>query len=248
MTGAAGGIGRRIALDFAAAGATVVVADVDAAGADATVQQAVRDGHRAASVRMDVTSAASVESALEAVALRHGFPDVLVAAAGIYPTRLLVEMTDQEWDAVHGVNVRGPFLLCRWLARRITDGTVPRTRRSIVVVSSGAARSGRIGASHYCSSKAAVEMLTRVAALELAPLGVTVNAVAPGLIDVPRVRELSPEYLDTLVAGQPVQRIGRPEHVARACLFLADDRSDYVTGAVLDVDGGFSAGRPLPLS
>jgi len=249
VTGGAQGIGRGIAGAFRDAGATVVVADLDETRlARVTAELAATAGGSPAtisSVRLDVRDPGSVTAAFEHAAARHGGVDVLINCAGVYPNTPVLDMSAAEWDEVFAVNVRGVMLTSQALAR--TSGALGGGRR-IVNVSSGAARSARVGAAHYCSSKAAVEMLTRVLALEFAPSGITVNAVAPGLIEVPATLALSADYVTTLLAGQPVHRMGTPAEIARACLFLADPDSSFITGSVLDVDGGFLAGTALPPS
>ncbi|WP_214104306.1 SDR family NAD(P)-dependent oxidoreductase [Acrocarpospora catenulata] len=236
VTGGAQGIGRGVAAAFRDAGSTVVVADLDEARADLPGVDRVR---------MDVRDPASVAGATEQVVARHGGLDILVASAGVYPNTPVLEMDPAEWDEVFAVNTRGVMLAARAFAR--APGASGAERR-IIAISSGAGRSARVGAAHYCASKAALDMLVKVLALELAPARTTVNAVAPGLIEVPATAALAPEYVTALVAGQPVQRMGTPAEVARACLFLADPDSSFITGSVLDVDGGFLAGTPLPPS
>jgi NAD(P)-dependent dehydrogenase (short-subunit alcohol dehydrogenase family) len=153
-------------------------------------------------------------------------------------------MSEAEWDAVFDTNVKGMFLVSRAVARQMIAGGVAGR---IVNISSGAANSGRVGAAHYCASKAAVNMFTRVLAIELAPHGIVVNAVAPGLIEVPGW-SLSEAYIDALVSATPLGRIGQPEDVARAVLYLASPAATFITGTVLGVDGGSQAGRAVPLS
>ncbi|WP_433379758.1 SDR family NAD(P)-dependent oxidoreductase [Streptosporangium sp. CA-115845] len=249
VTGGAQGIGRGITGAFHEAGATVVVADLDETRmARVTAELAAVPGGSpaaASAVRLDVRDPGSVTAAFEQATALHGGVDVLVNCAGVYPNTPVLDMTAAEWDEVFAVNVRGVMLASQAFAR--TSGSLGGGRR-IVNVSSGAARSARVGAAHYCSSKAAVEMLTRVLALEFAPSQITVNAVAPGLIEVPATAALSAEYVAALVAGQPVHRMGTPAEIARACVFLADPDSSFITGSVLDVDGGFLAGTALPPS
>ncbi|MEV4380734.1 SDR family NAD(P)-dependent oxidoreductase [Streptosporangium sp. NPDC049644] len=248
VTGGAQGIGRGITGAFHEAGATVVVADLDETRtARVTAELAAVPGRSpaASAVRLDVRDPESVTAAFERVTALHGGVDVLVNCAGVYPNIPVLDMTAAEWDEVFAVNVRGVMLASQAFAR--ASGALGGGRR-IVNVSSGAARSARVGAAHYCSSKAAVEMLTRVLALEFAPSQITVNAVAPGLIEVPATAALSAEYVAALVAGQPVHRMGTPAEIARACVFLADPDSSFITGSVLDVDGGFLAGTALPPS
>jgi 3-oxoacyl-[acyl-carrier protein] reductase len=245
VTGGGHGIGRAICEIFARDGARVVVADRLASGAE-SVASAIRKetAAEALPVEVDVRDAASVEAAVQQVIDRFGQIDVLVNNAGIYPNTLVVEMSEAEWDAVFDTNVKGMFLVSRAVARRMIErGEGGR----MVNISSGSAKSGRVGAAHYCASKAAVEMFTRVLALELSPHDIVVNAVAPGLIEVPDW-SLSDEYINVLIALTPMGRIGQPEDIARAVLYLASPEATFITGSVLSVDGGSLAGRPLPLS
>jgi 3-oxoacyl-[acyl-carrier protein] reductase len=245
VTGGGHGIGRAIADAFAEAGADVVVLDRDGAAAAATVAalQARHPGDHVA-FEVDVRDAAVIDRSVAGICSRFGSIEVLVNNAGIYPNTPVVEMAEEEWDAVFDVNVKGMFLVSRAVARTMIDR---RVAGRIINISSGAAESGRIGAAHYCASKAAVGMFTRVLALELAPHGIAVNAVGPGLIEVPDAN-LSEEYVRELVASTPMGRIGQPEDVARAVVYLASPMATYITGTTLFVDGGGLAGRALPLS
>jgi NAD(P)-dependent dehydrogenase (short-subunit alcohol dehydrogenase family) len=245
VTGAAHGIGRGIAEAFAKSGDKVAIADLREKEAERAAR-AIADetGAGVLPVALDVRDAASVAAAVERVETALGPIDVLVNNAGIYPNAPVVEMDEAEWDAVFDTNVKGMFLVSRAVARRmIARGGGGR----IVNISSGAAESGRPGAAHYCASKAAVNMFTRVLALELAPHDIAVNAVGPGLVEIPGW-SLRQEYIDAIVAANPMKRIGQPEDIARAVLYLSSPEATYITGTTLYVDGGSLAGRPLPLS
>jgi NAD(P)-dependent dehydrogenase (short-subunit alcohol dehydrogenase family) len=245
VTGGGHGIGRAIAEIFARDGDAVVIADRDEERAR-EVAAALHDetGAELLPVAMDVRDAASVAAGVGQAIARFGRVDVLVNNAGIYPNTLVVEMDEAEWDAVFDVNAKGMFLVSREVARHmIARGGGGR----VVNISSGSAKSGRLGAAHYCASKAAVEMFTKVLALELAPHDIAVNAVAPGLIEVPGWSNTE-EYINALVGLTPMGRIGQPEDVARAVHYLASPQASFITGTVLGVDGGSRAGRPLPLS
>ncbi len=249
ITGAGGRIGRATAVMFAQEGAKVGVVDLQEATAAATAR-AVRDGGGIAEpFTGDVSSSDDVERVVAAHEGRHGPVDVLVNAAGIFPNRPLLEMDEAEWDRVFAVNVRGTMLCCRAAARSMV---ARGTRGAIVNLSSGAAQSARPGAAHYCGSKAAVNLMTHVLAIELGAHGIRVNAVAPGLV---LDRVLTPadrhesEYINMMVSATPLGRTGTPEDIASAVVFLAGPRSAWTTGAIVEVSGGSHCGRThVPLS
>jgi len=242
VTGAGHGIGREIAIQLAAEGITVVVADISADRAQAVAGEI---GEQAFSYRVDVRDRDSIDALVTAVIDRFGRIDILVNNAGIYPNSPFLETSEEEWDAVFDTNLKGMFLISQAVARRMTEQGI---KGRIVNLSSGASISGRAGAAHYCSSKAAINMLTKVMAIELTPKGITVNAVAPGLIEVPDW-EHTDEYINAIVSGIPAGRIGQPADIARAVTFLVSPDSDFISGSVMFVDGGSSAGRTtLPLS
>jgi NAD(P)-dependent dehydrogenase (short-subunit alcohol dehydrogenase family) len=242
VTGAGHGIGREIAIQLAAEGIQVVVADFNPEWAQAVASEI---GENAYGYRVDVRDKQSIQALVTAVIDRFGRIDILVNNAGIYPNSSFLETSEEEWDAVFDTNLKGMFLVSQAVAREMTTrGTQGR----IVNLSSGASISGRAGAAHYCSSKAAINMLTKVMAIELTPKGITVNAVAPGLVEVPDW-EHTDEYINAIVSGIPAGRIGQPADIARAVTFLVSPDADFISGSVMFVDGGSSAGRTtLPLS
>lgn len=240
VTGAAAGIGFGIAKGFHDSGASVVLGDFRR---DALEQAAARIGpsERIITLEMDVRDQASVEAFVAAAARAFGPVTTMVANAGIYPNTPVLEMTQEEWDRVMETNVRGVFLSCQAAARSMVAN---KTHGDIITIASGAYQSGRVGASHYCASKAGVVMLTKVLALELAKHQINVNCIAPGLIEVEGdVSPISAEYKETLTSSIPWGRIGQPEDIANATLFLASPYADFITGEVLMVNGGSSAGR-----
>jgi 3-oxoacyl-[acyl-carrier protein] reductase len=244
VTGAAAGIGEGIARAFHAAGARVGLGDVRE-GPLQRVASAL--GSEVFAHALDVRDADSVARFVETAEKALGPVTVAVANAGIYPNSPVLEMTVAEWDRVMETNVRGVFLTCQAAARRMV---ATRTAGKIVTISSGAYSSGRVGASHYCASKAAVVMFTRVLALELAGHHINVNCIAPGLITVnSESSPVSAEYVAALTRQIPWGRAGVPKEIAHAALFLASPYAEYMTGEVLAVNGGTSAGRAfLPLS
>jgi NAD(P)-dependent dehydrogenase (short-subunit alcohol dehydrogenase family) len=244
VTGAAAGIGQAIARAFREAGARVALGDLrDEPLTRAAAELAPGVFAQPVDVRDPASVAAFVEHAEKAL----GPATIAVANAGIYPNTPVVDMTVEEWDRVMETNVRGVFLTCQAAARRMTAAGIPG---KIITISSGAYNSGRVGAAHYCASKAAVVMFTRVLALELAGRHINVNCIAPGLITVnSEASPVSPEYVAALTKQIPWGRAGEPSDIANAALFLASPYADYMTGEVLAVNGGTSAGRAfLPLS
>jgi 3-oxoacyl-[acyl-carrier protein] reductase len=238
VTGGALGIGRGIVAAFLAQGARVATLDLRSATSGDVL-----------ALEGDVSRPEDADRAVDRCYTEWGQLDVLVNNAGIYPNKPVVEMELADWQRVFQVNLDGPFLLSRAFARRAL--AAGRTG-SIINISSGAARSGRVGAAHYCSSKAAVEMFTRVLAMELAPHGIRVNCIAPGLIDVRDAGALSPitsAYRDTLLKTIPMGRAGAPADIADVAVFLASDGARYMTGSIVSVDGGATAGHnQLPRS
>ena len=246
ITGAGAGIGLAVAQAFLDAGARVALGDFREAP---LAQAASRLGgpSRVYSRVVDVRDDRSTREFFEGAERALGPVTVAVANAGIYPNTPVLDMTTEEWDRVMETNVRGVFLTCQAAARAMV---ARGTRGKIITLSSGAAQSGRQGASHYCASKAAVVMFTKVLALEMAGHHINVNCIAPGLIEVhSEVSPLTREYVETLTRSIPWGRIGQPEDIAHAVLFLASPLADFITGEVLAVNGGSSAGRAfLPLS
>ncbi len=244
VTGAGGRIGRAICTLFAAEGAKVACCDLDPARALATAHGIQEAGHTAIAVPGDVADEQQVEAVVEEATRRLAPIDVLVNCAAIFPNCPVVEMDTAEWDRVYAVNLRGPFLLSRAVARRML---ARRARGNIINISSTAGESARTGGSHYCGSKAALNMLTHTMAIELAPHGIRVNSVAPGLVmDSVMTLEHPPadEYPMALLKGIPIGRTARAEEIARAALFLANnEKASYIIGSIVNVTGGAHAGR-----
>jgi 3-oxoacyl-[acyl-carrier protein] reductase len=244
VTGAAGGLGKGIAKLFLDEDASVAIADIR--GVD-EAKSAVGGGGRAMAVTFDVRDPKSVDAAISEAWDAFGGLDVLVNCAGVYPSDLIVDMTVDAWDRVIDTNLKGPFLCSRAVVTRWIEHGI---EGHIVNITSGAALRARPGASHYCTSKAALEMLTRAFALEMAPHHIHVNAVSPGFFDVSSdVNQISRDYVDAIVKTIPWGAGGRPEDIAEAVLFLCSDAARYISGTSLRVDGAYSTGtNMLPVS
>lgn len=236
VTGAAQGMGRAVAERFASEGASLVIVDVRAEGLHALASSL---GDRAAETRIqvaDIASADQVAGLVETVVTRLGRIDVLVNAAGILHSTRFDEMSVEEWDRVIGINLRGTFLLMR----AVYPHMKACGRGSIVNFSSTAGLTvSTLGGAHYTASKHGVMGLTKALAKEGGPFGVRVNAVCPGLIDTEMVRTtIPPDRIRRYEAGFPIGRLGTPNEVAELVLFLATERSAYITGAALNISGG----------
>ncbi|GAA2060254.1 SDR family oxidoreductase [Catenulispora yoronensis] len=243
VTGAASGIGRATALALAAEGARLVTADIDTAGLEALTAELEADGRTVVSVTGDVSDDADVRNMVNSALDAYGRLDVAVANAGILPLSGLLETTEQDWDSVMAVDGKGMFLTCRHaIAAMHRQGG----GGSVVCVSSISGLAGQARQAAYGPAKFVATGLTKHLAVEWAPHGIRVNAVAPGTIRTERVRALKdepggPEYLATVTAAHPMGRLGEPAEVAAAITFLASDAASFITGVVLPVDGGYLA-------
>ena len=243
VTGGALGIGMAIATRLAQDGLRVLVSDLDEAKAAGTAA-ALRDkGLSAEPLGLDVSSAESIAAAFAKVKERHGRCDVLVNNAGVAKTFPFLEFPLDNFLTTMAVNVTGP-LLCSQAAARLMAPR--RWGRIINIASVAGVRSVGSGRTAYGTSKAALIGLTRQIASELAELGITANAVAPGPVDTPMTKVLhSDEFRGAYTAAIPMKRYGSPEEIAALVSFLASENSDYITGAVIPVDGGFLAAGAL---
>lgn len=242
VTGAASGIGRAIARRFAAAGASVVVADVREAPREGgtPTHEAIREaGGRARFVETDVTDRSAVETAVGTCVDAYGTLDVMANNAGVFPEQVEIDDVDEDtYDAVLDVNLKGVYLGCRAAVARMKRQA---SGGAIVNTSSVAGLFGYERSSAYCASKGGVTNLTRELALEQGPNGIRVNAVAPGIIETAQTRVDEEAVLGQHVADIPLRRDGTPEDVADVACFLASEEARYVTGQNVVVDGGLTA-------
>lgn len=234
ITGSARGIGRATALAFAAAGAQVIVCDMDVAGGEQTAADIRAAGGRALFVQVNVTERASVDALVQTVQAQFGRIDVLVNNAGVLRDHSLLKMTEQEFDFVINVNLKGVFNCTQAVAPLM----VAQGSGAIISASSVVGVYGNYGQTNYVASKAGVIGMTKVWARELGPKGVRVNAVAPGFISTEMLAGIPDKVMEELKAKISLRRLGRPEDIAQAYLFLASDEAAYITGHVLHVDGG----------
>jgi NAD(P)-dependent dehydrogenase (short-subunit alcohol dehydrogenase family) len=234
VSGGAAGIGSVIVRRFGEAGARVVVADV--------VRPETRERGNVLFVSTDVRDSAQVDAMVGCTVERFGRVDILVHSAGVGVHREIVELSDRDWDLQVDVQLRGAFLLGRAVARRlIGQGEGGR----IVLIGSTAGNNARVQSGPHAASKAGAIQLARVMALELGRHGITVNVVSPGLTDIRGISRSvqTPEYQRAFVTQVPLGRLAMPDEIADAVLFMASDRARFITGQVLCVDGGYSAGK-----
>jgi 3-oxoacyl-[acyl-carrier protein] reductase len=237
VTGAGQGIGREIALLLAKRGAKVVVVDISD-----KVFEVLKDiealGQEGLAIKCDVSNSGEVEEAVRKIVEKFNRIDILVNNAGIYPFKPLTEMTEQEWDKVLSVNLKGVFNFTRAVIPRMIE----QKRGKIVNIASVVGSVvGFANLTHYSASKAGIVGFTRALALEVAQYGINVNAVSPGPILTPGTGGLKEEIREQIRKSIPLGRWGKPEEVANLVLFLASDESDFITGQNIIIDGGYSA-------
>jgi meso-butanediol dehydrogenase/(S,S)-butanediol dehydrogenase/diacetyl reductase len=254
VTGAGrrGGLGAAMAQRLAAEGCRVVVADLDVGGETAEVVAAIQAaGGTAAAVACDMRDAVAVQALVDAAVRRHGQLDILVNNAGVgYLMKPIVEMSLEDWDTVQGVNLRGVFVATQAAARQmLAQAAAGRRGGRIVNIASQAAKSGFPHAAAYCASKHGLVGLTRVAAIELAAAGITVNALCPNHVTTglgawqngyfaKLLGKSVEQYLADMRARIPLGRPGLVEDTAKACAFLCSDQAAYITGEAMNVSGG----------
>jgi 3-oxoacyl-[acyl-carrier protein] reductase len=235
VTGGTRGIGRAVSLKFAREGAIVTSAYLqNEAAAESLQEEAKGLPGSIRTLKADVSSQEGASTLMDEASKGHGRIDVLVNNAGIIRDNYLIMMSEDDWDAVIKTNISPLFHCCKWGARKM----IGNRKGAIVNLSSVSGITGTAGQTNYGASKGAVISFTKSLARELGPMGIRVNAVAPGLIDTEMISDMKKELVDNLIKNTSAGRIGRPEEVAEAVAFMASDRASYINGQCLIVDGG----------
>jgi 3-oxoacyl-[acyl-carrier protein] reductase len=234
VTGGGRGIGREIAMTLADEGADIVIWDVNPADAEATCKDIEAKGRKTLADKVDVTNYENVESGINKILDKCGKIDILVNNAGITKDNLLLRMSQQEWDAVINVNLKGTFNCTKAVFRPLSKQRSGR----IINIASIIGIIGNYGQANYAASKAGIIALTKTSARELASRNVTVNAIAPGFIQTEMTAKLPEDVKAKMMEAIPMAKLGTPRDVANACLFLASNEADYITGQTIVVDGG----------
>lgn len=242
VTGAGRGMGRAHTLALARQGAKVIVTDVDVNECMSVVGEIESAGGEAVCLKMDVSNKADVEKAFDEVIQRYGRLDILVNNAGIYFSKPALEITEEDWEKMMHINLKGQFLCAQRAAKEMAKNKWGRII-NIASVASGQVGVGIAGGAHYTASKGGVIGMSETLAVEWAPLGINVNVIAPGAIDTPMVQaaQMPKDAMDAMLARVPLKRIGKPEEVSAMVVFLASDEASYITGATFYVDGGWLA-------
>jgi NAD(P)-dependent dehydrogenase (short-subunit alcohol dehydrogenase family) len=235
VTGAARGLGAVIAERLASEGLDVALLDINEVGAKQTAHRIAEEtGAKVVALGCDVTNHESVEATFAAVAEELGGIDTLIGNAGITRDRMFHKMSDEEWDQVIAVNLTGVFASLRAAAPWLRQEGPGR----VVLISSVVAKTGNLGQMNYIAAKAGVVGLVRSAAIELARFGTTVNGIRPGFIETPMTAAMPPEAYGTLMTDNLLGRIGQPEDIAGGVAYLCSDDASFVTGHILDINGG----------
>lgn len=243
VTGARRGIGRAIALALATAGAKVVVTDIDEKECEVVVKEIKELGSEGLAKKVDVTKKEEIDEAVKATVEKFGKLDILVNNAGICPFKPFLELTEEDWDKVLDINLKGYFLCAQAATREMIKRKWGRII-NIASVAMGQMGVGMANIVHYVASKGGIAGMTEALAVELAPFGINVNAISPGVIETKMAESVvtDPKAREVILRRVPKGRVGQPKDIAQAVVFLASEEADYVTGAVLVVDGGWLAG------
>lgn len=236
ITGSARGIGREIALTFAREGSDIVVCDVDLEAAQKTQKDIEALGRRALSFKADVTNLKQIGEMVNLILDKFAKIDILINNAGITKDNLILRMSEEDWDKVLSVNLKGAFNCIKILSRHM----LKKRYGKVINIASVIGIVGNAGQANYAASKGGLIALTKSVAKELASRNINVNAVAPGFIQTPMTDKLSEDYKKQMLNAIPLRKLGSPADVAKACLFLASPESEYMTGQVIVVDGGMT--------
>ena len=234
VTGGAQGIGKTISEELVRNGAHVVLGDVNLEGAQATAEAINNNGGSASAVKIDVSNPAEVKQVFDFILKDKKPVDILINNAGITRDGLMIRMKELDWDSVLNINLKGTFLCSQQAAKQM----MKQKSGVIVNIASIVGVMGNFGQANYSASKAGVIGLTKTLAREVASRGIRVNAVAPGFIDTEMTRVLDESVRQSLIEQIPLAKLGLPEDVARCVAFLVSDRSSYITGQVINVNGG----------
>lgn len=234
VTGAAQGIGKAVALLLARNGADIVVSDINLEKAEETAKEVQILGRKALAIKVDVAKADDVDKMVQAILAQFGHIDILINNAGIARDKLILRMTEEDWDVVLNINLKGTFNCTKAVVRHMSK----QKSGKIVSIASVVGEMGNAGQGNYAASKAGVIGFTKTIAREFAQRGINVNAIAPGYIETPMTEALPDKVKEELKRLIPMDRLGRPEDVAEAVLFLVSESANYITGQVLNVNGG----------
>lgn len=234
ITGGAQGIGLTIGEELAGQGAHVILGDVNLDGAEKAADEIRKNGGSASAVRLDVSKAEEVQKVFASISKEHKPLDILVNNAGITRDGLMIRMKEDDWDLVLSINLKGSFLCSQQAVKQMMKAK----QGAIVNIASIVGVMGNFGQANYSASKAGLIGLTKTTAREAAARGIRVNAVAPGFIDTEMTRILDETVKQKLIDQVPLARLGLPQDVARCVAFLVSDRAGYITGQVINVNGG----------
>lgn len=234
ITGAGSGIGKGTALLFGKEGAKVVVADVNEKGGEETASEIRQNGGESFYAKLDVSNREQVKNIVQETLNKYGKIDVLINNAGIIQDALVVKMTEEQWDSVININLKGPFNCIQ----AVVGTMIEKGGGVIINVSSIVGLYGNIGQTNYAAAKAGLIGMTKTLGKELGKKGIRVNAIAPGFIFTPMTATIPEKILEMMKEKTPLKRLGLPEDVANTLLFLASDEASFINGAVISVDGG----------
>lgn len=234
VTGGARGIGKEIALRFAKEGADIAICDVNLEETEETAKEIQKTGRQCLAFKTDVTDSKDVQSAIDKILDKLGKLDILINNAGITRDSLVLRMSEEDWDKVIAVNLKGCFI-CTRVATKVM---LKQRFGKIVNLASIIGIMGNTGQANYAASKAGIIGLTKSVAKELASRGVSVNAIAPGFIKTEMTAKLSDDVQKRMLSVIPLGRFGEPKDVADLALFLSSENSSYITGQVIQIDGG----------